>query len=119
MVSGNRIRNAGIDQTLMLVSETLKQTYNYFKSPVFLGRCGGDEFTIILQNPEDDDHTERAIRENRSTLSEKRRENRLPHGLEVSAGYDALRDRNNTMQECVVRADKKRYQEKRVKGTVR
>lgn len=107
------------DRALILVSETLKQTCDHFKSPVFLGRYGGDEFTIILQNPEEGDSPEQTAGAIRAALSEKRRENGLPYPLEISVGYDALRDKSDTMKDCMIRADEMLYREKRAKGTPR
>ena len=46
------------DQALILVSEALKQTCERLKTPAFIGRYGGDEFTVILQNPEENEFPE-------------------------------------------------------------
>ena len=107
------------DRALTLVAEALKQTCNRIKVPVFLGRYGGDEFILILQNPGENDRPEQAAGVLRGILSEKRKANRLPYELEISVGYDELRDRNDTLKECLVRADEKLYEEKRAKGTKR
>lgn len=107
------------DRALILVSDVLKQTCDRFKAPVFLGRYGGDEFTVIIQNPEENETPEQAAVAIRSVLSDRQRENRLPYKLEVSVGYDALRDKSDTMQACMIRADENLYQEKRRKGTLR
>lgn len=103
------------DRALVLVSEALKQTSERFKGSVFLGRYGGDEFTVILQSPEEAENPEQAARVIRAALSEKQRINRLPYALNVSIGYDELRDRSDTMQACMIRADEKLYAEKRTK----
>lgn len=107
------------DRALILVSETLKQACDRIKASAFLGRYGGDEFTIIVQNPDESERPEQMIRGIREALSEKRRENRLPYDLQVSAGYDMLRDRNDTMKDCMIRADEKLYSDKRAKGAGR
>ena len=39
------------DRALIIASEVLRRTCEQIKSQVFLGRYGGDEFTIVLQNP--------------------------------------------------------------------
>ena len=106
------------DRALILVSEALKQSCERVKTPVFLGRYGGDEFTIIFQNPEEGS-MEQVICDIRGALNEKRQENDLPYPLEVSVGCEALRDRDDTMQACMIRADEKLYQEKRAKGAGR
>ena len=107
------------DRALILVSETLKQICDRFRAPVFLGRYGGDEFTVIIQNPDEGEHPAQAAKVIRSALYERGRESKLPYDLEVSIGYDALRDKNDTMQACMVRADEKLYQDKRERGAGR
>ena len=101
------------DRALILVSETLKQICERISCPVFLGRYGGDEFMISIQNPEDGDYPEQIASVIRGSLAEKQQENRLPYDLKVSIGYDALRDREDTMNACMIRADEKLYQDKK------
>ena len=107
------------DRALVLVAEALKQTCDPLRAAAFLGRYGGDEFTVILQNPEEDETPEHVAALIRSTLHEKWEESRLPYDLEFSIGYDALRGRDDTMDACMIRADEKLYEEKRRKGTLR
>lgn len=104
------------DRALILVSEAIKQTCGQIKTPIFIGRYGGDEFTLIIQDPgEDDGYPEQVIGTLRAALSEKVRKNELPYLLEVSVGYDKLRDKNDTMKECLVRADEKLYMDKKAR----
>ena len=107
------------DRALILASEALMQTCERMRTPVFLGRYGGDEFIAIFQNPEENETPERTAEALRSLLTEKQKENRLPYDLEVSVGYDELRDRNDTMHDCMIRADEKLYAEKRAKNIER
>lgn len=107
------------DRALILVSEALRQTCGDISTPVFLGRYGGDEFTIILQNPMDKDHPEQVAKSLRDILTEKQRENKLPYALEVSIGYDEMIAWEDTMKDCLKRADEKLYKEKKLKGTLR
>ena len=107
------------DHALILVSEALKLACESMKSPVFLGRFGGDEFTVILQSPDKDESPEQITREIRRVLMEKQQENRLPYDLNVSVGYEALRGKGDTLQDCMIRADEKLYDEKRAKGAGR
>ena len=107
------------DRALVLVSEALKQACTRFRAPVFLGRYGGDEFIVFIQNPEEDEHPDRLLEAVRSILDVKRRENNLLYDLKISAGYDSLQDKDDTLHACVVRADEKLYEEKRQKGTMR
>ena len=107
------------DRALILVSEALKQVCERLKAPAFLGRYGGDEFTVILQNPEENESPEKVARAIRDALTKKQQENKLPYELNVSIGYDALRDKNDTMHDCMIRADEMLYQDKRAKGARR
>lgn len=107
------------DRALILVSEALKQVCEEIKTPVFLGRYGGDEFTIFLQEPKKNKSPDELAKEIRSALAEKKSDNKLPYDLEVSIGYDELRDKDNTMQDCMIRADEMLYADKRRRRNVR
>ncbi|MBR4606941.1 MAG: GGDEF domain-containing protein [Lachnospiraceae bacterium] len=100
------------DRALILAAEVLKRTCERVRTPIFLGRYGGDEFTIILQNPEAKNHPEQLMVEIRGNLAKKKEENQLPYALEASIGYEELRDENDSMQECIMRADEKLYADK-------
>lgn len=107
------------DRALILVSEVLKRVCTRLRAPCFLGRYGGDEFTVILQNPEEGEFPDQVAAAIRETLSEKQRENHLLYDLQVSIGYEALRDRDDTMEACMIRADEKLYADKRKRGAGR
>ena len=107
------------DRALILVSEVLKQTVERIKSAVFLGRYGGDEFTVFLQCAEGDVLPDQMIETARNTLREKHEVLRLPYALNISVGYDALRDKNDTMEACLVRADENLYRNKRAANVAR
>ncbi len=100
------------DRALILVSQALRQACEQIKAPVFLGRFGGDEFTVIITNPGEDDHPDKLIGMLRGLLSEKQQENDLPYDLEFSVGYDMLQSDKDTVQECLKRADEKLYRDK-------
>lgn len=97
---------------MVIVSDALRQTCDQINASVFLGRYGGDEFTIIIQNPKDEDHTERLITLLRNNLAEKQQENSLPYELDVSIGYDEVTDGNDSVYACMTRADEKLYIDK-------
>ena len=107
------------DNALILVSEVLKQVCEHIKSSAFLARYGGDEFTIIIQNPEENEFPEQLADSIRSTLSETQKERQLPYHINVSIGYDELRDGKDTMKDCMIRADERLYKEKRKKAGIR
>ncbi|MBQ7556660.1 MAG: GGDEF domain-containing protein [Lachnospiraceae bacterium] len=101
------------DRALVLVAEALKQTCEKLKTNVFLGRYGGDEFTIIIQDPAEDEPPEQIARAIRSSLSDKWTESEMPYRLELSIGYSELGDDGDTMQKCMIRADEQLYRDKR------
>lgn len=109
----DRYGHAEGDRALVIVSDALKQTCDQINASVFLGRYGGDEFTIIIQNPKDEDHTERLITLLRNNLAEKQQENSLPYELDVSIGYDEVTDGNDSVYACMTRADEKLYIDKK------
>ena len=101
------------DRALVLAAEALKQTVERVKVPAFLGRYGGDEFTVFIQAPEVEETPEKIAAAVRNALDEKRKENGLPYELKVSIGWDRLKDKDDTMEACLVRADEKLYEDKR------
>ena len=99
------------DRALILVSDALRQTCDLIKASAFLGRYGGDEFTIIIKSPEGSIQPEQMVEQIHSSLSQKRAENQLPYELSISIGYDVARD-NDDVNECLKRADKNLYIDK-------
>lgn len=104
------------DRALVIVSEALRQTCEQIKASVFLGRYGGDEFTIVIKNPEEDIMPEQLVSMIRSILTQKKTENQLPYDLNVSIGYDLIRGSDDDANECLKRADKNLYIDKQRKG---
>ncbi len=96
------------DKALLVVSGALKTVVNRHGMPSFLCRYGGDEFIIII-HPTEMGETVRLIAEIREEID--RGERAFP--LSVSAGYDALKDIHDTIQDCIVRADAKLYEDKK------
>ena len=107
------------DRALVLASEALKQVCEHIEIPVFLGRYGGDEFTVFLQNVTDDALPEKTAEAIRSALQEIQQENGLLYNLKASIGYEALRDKDDTMEACMIRADEKLYADKRTRNAGR
>ncbi|MBR1450409.1 MAG: GGDEF domain-containing protein [Lachnospiraceae bacterium] len=104
------------DRALVIVSEALRQTCEQIKASVFLGRYGGDEFTIVVKNPEEDIMPEQMVSLMRSILTQKATENQLPYDLNVSIGYDLIRGSDDDANECLKRADRNLYIDKQRKG---
>lgn len=100
------------DRALVIASEALRQTCEQIKAPAFLGRYGGDEFTIIIHNPGEEEMPEKIGDMIRIELSEKQKVNQLPYELTFSMGYDELSGGSDTVYDCIKRADEKLYLDK-------
>ena len=55
----------------------------------------------------------------REAARSKQEDNHLLYNLDLSIGYDRLRDEKDTMEACLNRADEKLYENKRAAGTDR
>ena len=107
------------DRALTLMAQALRQSVAGIEAPVFIGRYGGDEFTVFVQHAEGDGLPEEIISRIRAVLEEKQQQHRLPYDLKISAGYDALQDKNDSMDACVIRADEKLYEDKKSRNIKR
>ena len=96
------------DKALQIVANALKKAVNLHNMPSFLCRYGGDEF-IIITHPAKSGETEELISDIRSVID--REEGRYP--LSVSAGFDTLLDAQDSIQDCIIRADKQLYLDKK------
>ncbi len=101
------------DRALNLVAESLRQAVEQIREPVFIGRYGGDEFTLFLQTGEGRKYVDQLVLSIRYSLREKSVSNRLPYDLSISIGYEELGDQGDSVKACLERADEKLYQEKR------
>ena len=106
------------DRALILVAEALKQTTEKIGDNAFIGRYGGDEFTMIVQSDREG-IMEQAAAWLREAARRKQEENGLRYSLDISIGYDMLRDAADTMEACLRRADEKLYENKQAAGTAR
>lgn len=107
------------DRALTLMAQALRQSVEGIDAPVFIGRYGGDEFTVFVQHAEGDGLPEEIISRIRALLEEKQQQHRLPYDLKISAGYDDLQDKNDSMDACVIRADEKLYEDKKSRNIKR
>ena len=106
------------DRALVLMAEAMKQTIDKIGDTAFIGRYGGDEFTMIVQSAKED-IMEQVTIWLREAARRKQEENQLLYRLDVSIGYDRLGDAPDTMEACLNRADEKLYENKRAAGTLR
>ena len=109
----DRFGHAEGDRALIIVSGALKEACSKINASVFLGRYGGDEFTIIIQNLSYDIQPSELVSILRKTLTEKKTEYDLKYDLDVSIGYDEMRDESDTAYACMNRADDNLYIDKK------
>lgn len=100
------------DRALVIVSDSLRQTCDKIRSSAFLGRYGGDEFTIIIKGLAEGERPDQIAEIIRQTISRKAESCELPYALEISIGHDELRGGNDTLRSCMIRADEKLYIDK-------
>ena len=101
------------DRALNLMAQALRQSVEGIDAPIFIGRYGGDEFTVFVQHAEGDGLPEEIISKIRTVLEEKQQKHKLPYDLRISVGYDDLKDKNDSMDACLIRADDKLYEDKK------
>ena len=102
------------DKALVTIANAMKKVMNSRSMPSFLGRYGGDEFILIVQ-PFANRRAENGWRswsEEIELIIQEMREEVTKHGLAISAGYGELRSEENSIDNCIQRADKNLYQEK-------
>lgn len=107
------------DRALVLMAQALRESVEGIDAPVFIGRYGGDEFTVFVQHAEGDGLPEEIISRIRVALVEKQQQHKLPYDLMISAGYDDLKDKNDSMDACLIRADEKLYEDKKSRNIKR
>ena len=99
------------DRALVLVADALRKAVNSHGMSAFLGRYGGDEFIIIL-HPGSAEEIEPLVNEIRAQIEDACRAQGTPYVVSVGIGCDALKDGEDTLQECMRRADEKLYLDK-------
>ena len=109
----DRFGHAEGDRALTLIAEALRRTADKAGVPVFIGRYGGDEFTMIVRSVKDDEAMNELISVFREILKEKTVN--LRYKIEASVGYDFLNGADDTAEACMKRADEKMYLDKQRK----
>lgn len=101
------------DRALILAAGALRRVAEKIKAPIFIGRYGGDEFAVFLQTTEGSGLAEKLAEEIRAAFLEAQVENNLPYEMKVSVGCARLRDKDDTLEAALARADKQLYANKR------
>lgn len=99
------------DRALVITADALRNAVGESGARAFIGRYGGDEFTLIVHT-NDSRVPEELAASIRSCLEEACREAELPYVLTVGIGIDMLGREEDSIQKCVARADKKLYDDK-------
>ena len=99
------------DRALILAANSIKSAMRRQSMPMFLARYGGDEFILIV-HPTGEEEVGALVREIRSQIEQTCLAENTPYRVSIGAGFDELRDGDDTFQDCMQRADDKLYQEK-------
>ena len=103
--------HAAGDGALVNMADAFRSAMRKQNMPMFLARYGGDEFTMIIY-PTDGTAQETLIREVREQAERICLARKTPYMLRIGAGYDELKDGDDTIAECIRRADEKLYLDK-------
>lgn len=100
------------DDALLVCSNVLKDTFIEYEG--FVSRFGGDEFLAsVLLHQSGAINVDALIHEVNSKLSKKISENKKPYCLSISIGYCICTDKNESLSDCIKKADKMLYDEKK------
>ncbi|MBQ7371426.1 MAG: GGDEF domain-containing protein [Blautia sp.] len=108
------------DHALVLASTALKQVCDERLSDrrPFLVRYGGDEF-LLAAFAKDMQEVEAICARIKEKLSQMAEKEKLPYDLKFSIGYSMLRGMQDSMKECIQRADEHLLELKRHRNTLR
>ena len=99
------------DRALILIADVLRRVFDSYGVRGFLGRYGGDEFILII-HPLEEEIVDGLVRELRAQVRSAGAEAGSPYVLSISVGFDALAGEQDTFQKCILRSDRKLYQDK-------
>ena len=99
------------DRALVVTANAIRKAVSSMESKIFISRYGGDEFTLIMHT--DGSETPEDLADTlRRSLSECCREEGLPYTVSMGIGFEKLEREGDSVQSCIVRADKKLYENK-------
>ncbi len=100
------------DRALIVVSQALKKACERLNFSIFLCRYGGDEFLLIAHT----DAPDEVVQKIKACLQEEIsvQEGKRSYNIEVSVGYARWDGNSENFKECMINADKKMYEDKRL-----
>lgn len=99
------------DRALVVTADALRRAVGSSGVKAFIGRYGGDEFTLIV-HAADSSEPEKLADAIRICIAEACIEAGLPYTITVGIGIDRLQHEDDTIQKCIARADQKLYADK-------
>ena len=99
------------DRALVLIADALKKVTKDCALPSFLGRYGGDEFVLII-HPHSARELEPILKSIHEEIAAKCVQEGTPYTLSVGIGCDEYLGGQDTIQNCMQRADFKLYLDK-------
>lgn len=102
------------DKALILISNVLRSVCRNNTSKYFIARYGGDEF-IVIANDKDITNPNELKKSIEKNLKEKIRKNNIPYEITVSIGITHIDFKNESIEECLKKADCDLYKEKKIK----
>ena len=100
------------DRALIIVADSLKSVVRTLSMPSFIGRYGGDEFVLII-HPETGTDIDDLMDVIRGIIKKELDSHETQYDLSMSIGYDELKDDEDSIQDCMKRADENLYQDKK------
>lgn len=99
------------DRALVMIADALKKVTKETAIPSFLGRYGGDEFVLIL-HPHSETELDVVLLNIREQIVLRCETEGAPYIISVGIGYDEFLGGQDTVQNCLQRADHKLYLDK-------
>jgi len=101
------------DKALIIVANALKDVLKKIAAPSFLARYGGDEFIIIVHFDKSNE-IESLIDNIRIGIDFEVEKSNVQYNISIGIGFEEIIDKNDNFQLCLIRADKKLYENKKM-----
>ena len=102
------------DRALVIIADSLKRAIGSLGMPSFLCRYGGDEFILIV-HPRSEEAAGQLVAKLCADIDRGIEAEDTPYPISFSAGFEELTGEQDSIQNCIQRADEKLYQNKKHK----